>query len=373
MRFHPVALCLVALCLLALGTSGCDRPSAVPREVAWPRGEEWVLPTTRCRDFFTVEARINGTGPWRLLLDTGTGETLLDPRLRARVAPGAIDSLRVGAFVARRVAVEEQEMGALSNALGLHLDGIVGHPVFAGGAITYDYPAGEVRLSRRRLSAGQAGVAPIRTRRRPVVQARIGGETVGVLIDTGSSQGLSLTRLHRFALAERPVPTGARVRVDGVHRLRTARLSARVHLGPVRLDGPIVHESPAMELVGTRILRHFVVTFDQRGGLVAFARPEAHVSEPLPPETEWSLGMALQARATGHEVLEVFPGSPAAHAGLLPGDRIVGEGGASAPAGRCAAAPVELPPPPPGPVRLTVERGGGRHEVVLTPVPVVGG
>lgn len=332
-----------------------------------------MLPTERCRDFFVVDAHINGTGPWRLLLDSGTAVTLLDPDVRRTIAPSGIDSLRIGGFQARHLAVEAQPMEELSNALGLQLDGILGHPVFAAGLVTYDYPRGEVRLSRSRLDAADEGIARTGSGGRPLVTARVGGWVVPVLVDTGSSQGLSFTGLHRFSLAEEPVPTGARVRVDGVHTLRTARLAGTVRLGPLRLDRPLVHESPAMDLVGTRVLRHFAVTFDQRSRRVAFRRPGASVGEPLSPETEWSLGMALQPGPEAHEVVEVFAGSPAARAGIRRGDRVRWPEGTRPGEGRCRSAPVELPPPPPGPVSLTVERDGQTRSVVLEPAPVVGG
>jgi membrane-associated protease RseP (regulator of RpoE activity) len=216
-------------------------------------------------------------------------------------------------------------------------------------------------------------LAATRTLRRPLVRARIGGQPRWVLIDTGSSQGLTLTGLHELALAEGPVPTGARVRVDGLHLLRSAVLAGQVFLGPLHLIRPVVHESPRMDLVGTRVLRHFAVTFDQRSGLVGFTRPGAEVAEPLPPDTLWSLGMAVRARATAHEVLSVFPGSPAALAGIAPGDRIVEADGRPLHGERCEAAPASPPPPPPRPVRLMVERAGARQEVRVAPVAVVGG
>jgi hypothetical protein len=366
-------LLLLPLALFwAIAAKGCAPRSPVPEQAAWPAGESWTLPTQRCRDFFVVEARINGTGPWRLLLDSGTAETLLRPELRAQVAPAGIDSLRIGDFVARRLGVADQEMAELSHALGLSLDGILGHPVFAGGLVTYDYPAGAVRLSRGRMDATTHALAPTRTRRRPLVRARIGGEPVWVLVDTGSSQGLTLTGLHRFDLAEEPVPTGTRVRVDGLHLLRSAVLAGQVFLGPLHLIRPLVHESPRLDLVGTRVLRHFAVTFDQRRGAVGFTRSGGDVAEPVPPDTLWSLGMAVRVRATGQEVLAVFAGSPAERAGVAPGDRIVAADGRAVDGRRCEAGAVTRPPPS-APVRLMVERAGARREVELTPVPVMGG
>jgi hypothetical protein len=43
--------------------------------------ERYVLPSEMCGDYFLVDAHINGKGPYPLLMDSGAGITLLDPKV----------------------------------------------------------------------------------------------------------------------------------------------------------------------------------------------------------------------------------------------------------------------------------------------------
>jgi hypothetical protein len=138
-----------------------------------------------------------GRGPYPLILDSGAGRTVLDPSVLEAVGAGrTLDSLRVGEFEAHGLGVSPLEMTDLSRALREPVVGIVGHPVFADGPITYDYPRGQIRLSRAPLVPGDPGVVPARGSSRPWVVGEVDGKRFWVLLDTGSSRGLSLADLE---------------------------------------------------------------------------------------------------------------------------------------------------------------------------------
>lgn len=122
-----------------------------------------ILPVERCGDFFLVEATLNGRGPFRLKLDTGYPRTQLSPAAAASLgARRSIRSIEAGDFRARgRIPIGVTDLDALGLALGRDYDGIIGYTVFRDLLITYDFPAGAVRLRRGSLPADNPGVVPM--------------------------------------------------------------------------------------------------------------------------------------------------------------------------------------------------------------------
>ena len=373
---------LTGLVLTGILGQACatSSPSPYPARVNIPspgpglepnRRAEYVLPTRRCGDFFIVDARVNGAGPFPLLLDSGAGATALDPRgLRSAGIQDEVDSLQIGAFEAFDVAVRSLDMTDLSHALREPLLGIVGHPVFAAGTLTYDFPRGEVRLSRDALAPEDPLVVPGRESTRPWVVADLGSEQSWVLIDTGSSRGLALTDLAtRDGVAE-PVMTGASMRVDGLHANYSMRLRDTIRVGPILLDRPVVGSSASPNLLGQQVLHRFAVSFDARSGLIRFERPEASSNAPLATSALLGTGHIARPLADVQIVEVVLEGSPAAAAGLAPGDTVVAVDGVAVGEMGCrlpwVARELET-----GPVVLSIRRRRGQEEIRVERVVLV--
>jgi len=108
-----------------------------------------------------VEARINGQGPFRLVLDTAASGTLLSPQAAARAGIGAAGariplggaggasqsgrleraSIEVGASRWEDTAVVVADiMGPAEVEAGAELDGVLGAPLLAHGTLILDYP-----------------------------------------------------------------------------------------------------------------------------------------------------------------------------------------------------------------------------------------
>jgi predicted aspartyl protease len=122
------------------------------------------------RPVLLVEARINGRGPFRLVLDTGAGQTIIAPGVaneagivargsmtlmgaggpeggartgRAEIALGSARARGIGVVVAPLVDRIAREVGA-------RVDGIAGTNLFADGRLVLDYPGRRMWLQPAR-------------------------------------------------------------------------------------------------------------------------------------------------------------------------------------------------------------------------------
>jgi hypothetical protein len=292
--------------------------------------EQAVLPTSMCGDFFIAEVSINGQGPWPMVLDTGAGTMVLSKRIAGPLATGdRVQTVDIGSFHAEgTIPVITRSMDQLSQALGTRIEGIVGHPVFQRVLLTYDYPAGEVRIESGSLPADGPGIVPTGKKSRPYVGSRIGGRRFNVLIDTGSGSGLSLSRAKRYRFSEPLRWIGTRVKINGLFYRSAGRLQGSVQLGPLTLKEPIVNDWVRKgrhdNVVGQEILRNFVLTFDQQNRVMQFGGP---VDEPLRFDSKYGIGAVFTPGERGWPLLEIFPGSGAEAAGLQHGDVLLARDG----------------------------------------------
>jgi hypothetical protein len=114
---------------------------------------------------FLVKVKINETGPYQLVFDTGAPLNLLNSRvaksaklksgglsLLSGLQPEIIKSLEIGSAKAAKVpaiVMDHPTVAAISNAFESEfgkIEGIVGFPFFARFAMTVDYQKGELRL-----------------------------------------------------------------------------------------------------------------------------------------------------------------------------------------------------------------------------------
>ncbi len=191
---------------------------------------------------------VNGEGPFRFIVDTGANRSVVSAGLAARlgltpVGEGTVHSVH-GATVAPLVSVGTLRYGALDipsaqmpmlqGAMLAGEQGLLGVDGMQGRRLRMDFDANciEIVPSRRAPALGRGWTrlrGELRFGNLVVVQGRIRGLRVNVLIDTGSNVSLGNSALHR-ALADR-------VRYDhdaeGISRAYTAG-------EPVVLDTAIV-------------------------------------------------------------------------------------------------------------------------------------
>jgi hypothetical protein len=151
MKRHLIA----ALGVLVLVAATCaDEPKAKPVAVPFE-----LLKTKH----MTVQIKVNGKGPYRVIFDTGAPVTVLNNKiakesglLRGAKKPAiglfggggqaTAETLQVGDLVARDVPVivmDHPTVAAVSRVLG-PIDGIVGFPFFARYRMTLDYQKQEM-------------------------------------------------------------------------------------------------------------------------------------------------------------------------------------------------------------------------------------
>ena len=338
------------LCALAVVTlvSGCF---TFRREPPRPGRTRLASPTVTLTaltvsNYLVVEAKWDRHGPYHFLIDTGASVTLVSPELAARyggknpfppdtplvrVKSSEGDTALLTATLLSRLQLEGArfedvqalvyDFGPLSAHLGIKIDGILGFPLFRETLLTLDYPRSRVVLQRRDGAIGPgATIAFNNDRKTPIIPVRLGDQTFAALIDSGSDASLSLNPVGlqpAYAIPPRPGAMVGTLTSDREQRI--GRLAATLMIGPHALLRPVVDVTDELSSLGGGILKNFTVTFDQERSQVTFQRDTA---DPIPPEPRRSAGLSFTKTPAYWRVASVVPGSPAAAAGIQPGDLV---------------------------------------------------
>jgi hypothetical protein len=277
---------MIALaCLLALGPAigagpvaslGGPDSTAVPIELL--DGDRPVVSVT-----------LNGRGPYRLAVETGSPDVLLTPQVvdSLRLPPARtsepdslfrLDSLRIGDIVVGALSVGQDRAFAR-----LGVDGVLGLDAYAGLLLTIDYPAAQLILSK--------GTLPVPDGREVLRAVRV-GPFMGVSVDAGGTrefgvidtQGGMLFQAvpeaaERMKFATPPRVVGRAIVGGGAPvEVKEARLAGDLKIGrhvfhqPTIAVHPLPPDIPSRMTIGTQALRHFRLTIDQRSMRVRLAR-----------------------------------------------------------------------------------------------------
>ena len=289
-----------------------------------------VLPSETCQGLFFVPVTYGeGEGTTLdLLLDTGASRTYLDSGALRRVlgrdvgvGKASLENVRIGPFEIGTLRAYVLPLHTLSLALGRNVDGILGYPAFRDVLLTLDYPAEEIRVTSGRLGRPDGReIFPYRGSRRPHLDAVVGGRRMKVLLDSGATGGFALLPTKGLAWSVEPRPMKTAAGVGHVTVREGGRLADAIHLGPLRFEAPIVTLLEDESLVGWHVLRHFVLTFDQKQKRI---RMQTHETNPIRLASWVGMGVGFYPRSAGLEILKVFAGTSAEAAGLRAGDLIV--------------------------------------------------
>ncbi|HMN40825.1 MAG TPA: aspartyl protease family protein [Phycisphaerales bacterium] len=339
---------LVAFALAFL--AGCSTNSAInarPDQAILRDPAGVTLPTRRCANYFLVQARLNGKGPFNLLLDTGASQTVVSTRVAEMLrddaravdmyAEGAqgkrqdvrsivsIRRLQVGDAELRGLEAIALDLSRIQATLGAGVDGILGYPAFRDVLLVVDYPASAVRVSKGDLppADGRAIVA-LTSRDRPTVDVRVGSRSRSFLIDTGKAGGFSCCDFDRLGFANPPATIAMGVAVGGSYELTSGRLETDLTLGDVVFRRPVVEKSESFDLIGAEALKTFVVTFDQRNRRIRLHTAGERVITFSPVR---GIGVGFDFSEGKWGIARVFPGQPAEAVGILPGDSVIRLGG----------------------------------------------
>lgn len=307
-----------------------------------------------------VEVTLDGHGPYRFILDTGAGTSLLDAGVAAELglsvvgtddvgAPGmptsATDVVAVERMTLGDVVLPERTLSAIE--LGGLAAGILAPRSLPGGHVALDFPGRRVLLDREPLVADGAGTLAFESPDGLVeLPLTVGDVVLSAHLDTGSPGGLMMPKRLADGLPwqDEPREIGYARLLGGEAAVYAARLSGVASAGALRLVDPEVHimdlPLPAANL-GSGLLAGYVVDLDYERGLVRFAPAplggEPAAAAPAPPSARRRLGVAVAPGIPGPGGLPlvdgglpvggVDAGSLAEAAGIRAGDRIVAVNG----------------------------------------------
>lgn len=348
-----------------------------------------VVPFELLNHHLYVEIRLNGKGPFRVLVDPG-GANLLTPAAAEAAgiavqagADGGPSVTEAGTVILGEATIDHQTffvlpLDGLTAVEGEPFAGLIGWELFKRFVVGIDYSARRLKLTRVEEFRYTGPAKPIPFELdgySPQVEGKIAGHPARLTLDIGSRNALTLAPsfVAEHALAEgsdRVVEALTGWGLRGGDRGRILRIR-EVELGSVSLpsvvaDVPLVappSKSTSAGRVGGRLLERFKVTLDLPH-LRLYLEPNA-AAESV---EGWDrAGLWINRDGDGFRVEEVVPGSPAAEAGLRVGERIVSVDGRSARglslsevrrSWRTLAAGTV--------VRLEVERDGAARAVELT-------
>lgn len=306
-----------------------------------------VLPAQSVGGYLIVEGKWDRSGPYHFLVDTGSSVTLVSPEFAKRYAarnppPSAAPEVHVKSSTGESVllpptTLRRVELGdarfenipalisdcsPLSAHLGVKIDGILGFPLFRETLLTLDYPHSRVILDSAYSAPLQPGVTiPFNNASRtPLIPIRLGETTFIALVDSGSDAPLSLNPVGlqpAYAAAPRAGPTVNTLAGD--HTQQVGRLADTLMIGNYALPRPLFEVTDELSAIGGKVLKNFIVTFNQEKNQVTFYR---ETTEPISFGPARSTGLSFSKTPVYWRVAGVVPGSPAAGAQVQLGDLI---------------------------------------------------
>jgi hypothetical protein len=276
---------------------GADDPLArAKRSFVPPEGID--LPMTLVDHLPAVEVMVNGSGPYRFAIDTGAagalrvdsdlarklgmkkvGEVLGgDPSGKNPVSMTVVqvDSVQLGGATFVRIDSATRDYQKENRLEGV--DGIVGFGLFSGFTVTFDFPAGRLRLELRDLPpANGLDVLPYTDGDGvPSIAIQVDSLDMVAHIDVGSMGGFVLPErlIGKLPLGGEPKVIGTARTASNTFEIRGAPLHGTLRVGGLEFVDPRLEFQPIMPdaNIGSRVLRDFRVSFDTRNKRVRFTR-----------------------------------------------------------------------------------------------------
>lgn len=255
-----------------------------------------------------VLVMVNGKGPFRFVVDTGTGgEAFVSAELVAQLAipqsgqvrlndPSAKGGQRVPLVILDSLQVAGVEFTGVKAAVhnfgsgeGV-CQGLLGFKLFRNYLLTLDYPNRRMELASGDLKPdGEQSVLPFRMPQGiPIVTLGIGAARIDAQLDSGGfGLSLPLQMTSQFKFSSTYTSQIDAQSLSTRFMVMGATLATDVHLGSYTFKRPFVEINPAFPLAnfGSCPMHFFVLTFDQKNGLVRMtaAKTTLHLSEtPVP-------------------------------------------------------------------------------------------
>jgi hypothetical protein len=331
----------------AAGEPVTGEPAAGEPAAEEPAAEVYRAEAGLAAGRLTVLVALNGVGPYPFAIDTALRLPVVDAGVAAFLelaeAPtesgeanrAILDSLEVAGLPAQTMSCVVSDLSALSARLGVPIAGLL--PAYQPGyEITLDYL--ERTVTWRPASESILFAQPGNTVSLEVVEH--GAPRAGLLLNGGRLEACAIdTMLGEFITlpwsvleaaganrAEAPTVT-LRTVSEAAEPITFTRL-AEARLGDISVENALLTVGGGLEpALGIRFLSRFRVTLNFEYGRAAFETtgPRQFEEPPLA-----GVGLVLDRIENQLWALGVLQPSPAASAGLLPGDWLLAIDGADA-------------------------------------------
>lgn len=243
-----------------------------------------------------VDVKINGKGPFKFILDTGAGGTVMDQSLATELALEQDGKATAGDFVdprgikANRNRIRTLEIGGatFNDFIALSWDrsplyqaggprGVLGMPLFRKLLLTIDYPGSKISIENGKLKKG-SDVVEYQSSEFDLfgIPMKIGLTAYVATLDTGSPGGLSFPNsyMDKLPLEDKPRVVGRAKTIGGETVLYGAKLKETVSFGGHSFETPdiVFFDRLAHLNIGYGLLNQFAVTIDQQNMLIRFAK-----------------------------------------------------------------------------------------------------
>jgi hypothetical protein len=244
-----------------------------------------------------VTVTLNGRGPYRLAVETGSPDVLVSPRVVAdlglrAIGPGdpdslfQLDSLRLG-----EALVGSLPVGRDSAFARLGVDGVLGLVTFRDVVLTIDYPSRRLSLARTSLPEpdGRQVLRAVRVGPFIGIPVHLGAVRETGVIDTQGGVGFqAVPEVAERLTFQGPLRVVGRAVVGGGApvEVKMGVLKGDARLGRYTVHQPriAVHPLPAdirsRVTIGIEVLRDFSVAIDQRSMAVRLTRTDSGAVAP---------------------------------------------------------------------------------------------
>lgn len=291
----------------------------------------------------------------RFVVDTGAEITIVNKRTAKALGlpPGTdidletvgrettiptveLKALRIGSYEAAEVRAASYDLSDLTAAMDSPVDGVLGIDVLSQFSFTIDYGRKTMSISASGAPSNVQGLRFTLTRDSGgyLVPVTLNSDTdVDLLLDTGTNMTQLPSNVWRSVTREwqpRKLLKGVVSSGQEAGHSYLARLDS-LQIGNLRIDSPVVRfvlpastgtfaDPEALGLLGSDILRHFVVTIDiPQGHLFLALAPDFH-DDPLEFS---SIGIQFLKKDRRLFVVGVWEGSPADDLHIQKGDEIL--------------------------------------------------
>jgi predicted aspartyl protease len=270
--------CCALLALFAVGvnaqTDEAPPPAKLPKPVRTEPQAMPALPTAiiddtlaiggenidarKVRTRMTIAVNVNGTGPWRFVVDSGADSSVIGTKLAQRLAlqagrPVTLNGM-TGSSIVPQVLVDRLELGPTSvsdmelpvlNEQDLGGDGMLGIDAIAEERLMMDFEKRIITIEDSNKPAprwnGEIVVTARRLRGQLILtQVKANGQSVDAVVDTGSEITIGNSAL-RDALRGRKVPM-EKIEVTGVTGIKMEMDLVRI--GEIKLGSITLKNVP---------------------------------------------------------------------------------------------------------------------------------